>query len=175
MHLPDLILFLGPMPSYAAFSIERTIQEYKTRIKSRKDPFTNSGNVLIELASSRWIEHAALFGNEDKIKAGEALLDDDEENEYEVWGPINRVKLRNNEEVLDFDCFRYLKAYFDIQSRGSNNAFDPESIVEFGSRLWSPDGTVFGCSVNHKRGNRASFFIKLCLKVNTNKQKRTKD
>lgn len=171
LHLPDLILFLGPMPSYAAFSIERTIQEYKTRIKSRKDPFTNSGNVLIELASSRWIERAALFGNEDKIKAGEVLLDDDEENEYEVWGPINRVKLRNNEEVLDFDCFRYLKAYFDIQSRGSNNAFDPESIVEFGSRLWSPDGTVFGCSVNHKRGNRASFFIKLCLKVNTNKQR----
>ncbi|CEG64294.1 hypothetical protein RMATCC62417_01292 [Rhizopus microsporus] len=98
------------MPSYAAFSIERTIQEYKTRIKSKKDPFTNSGNVLIKLASSRWIERAALFGNEDKIKAGEILLDDDEENEYEVWGPINRVELRNNEEVLDFDCFRYLKA-----------------------------------------------------------------
>ncbi|RCH88777.1 hypothetical protein CU097_009597 [Rhizopus azygosporus] len=59
-----------------------------------------SSNVLIELASSRWIERVALFGNEDKIKAGEILLDDDEETEYEVWDPINRAKLRNNEEVL---------------------------------------------------------------------------
>ncbi|CEJ01136.1 hypothetical protein RMCBS344292_15172 [Rhizopus microsporus] len=124
-NLPDLILFLGLIPSYAAFSIERTIQEYKTRIKSRKDPFINSSNVLIELASSRWIERVALFGNEDKIKAGEILLDDDEETEYEVWGPINRAKLRNNEEVLGFDCFPYLKVYFDIQNCGSNNAFDP--------------------------------------------------
>ena len=53
LHLPDLILFLRSMPSYAAFSIERTIQEYKARTKSRKDPFTNSSNVLIELVSSR--------------------------------------------------------------------------------------------------------------------------
>ena len=124
-NLPDLILFLGLIPSYAAFSNERTIQEYKTRIKSRKDPFINSSNVLIELASSRWIERVALFGNEDKIKAGEILLDDDEETEYEVWDPINRAKLRNNEEVLGFDCFPYLKVYFDIQNCGSNNAFDP--------------------------------------------------
>ncbi|ORE15110.1 hypothetical protein BCV71DRAFT_228880, partial [Rhizopus microsporus] len=104
LHLPDLILFLRSMPSYAAFSIERTIQEYKARTKSRKDPFTNSN----------------------KIKASKVLLDDDEENEYEIWEPINRVELRNNEEVLDFDCFPYLKAYFGIQSHGSNNAFDPE-------------------------------------------------
>ena len=135
LHLPDLILFLRSMPSYAAFSIERTIQEYKARTKSRKDPFTNSSNVLIELVSSRWIERAALFGNEDKIKASKVLLDDDEENEYEIWEPINRVELRNNEEVLDFDCFPYLKAYFGIQSHGSNNAFDPEGIIEFESRL----------------------------------------
>jgi hypothetical protein len=38
----------------------------------------------MELASSRWIERIILFGSEEKSKINEALLNDDEENEYEV-------------------------------------------------------------------------------------------
>ncbi|KAG1207990.1 hypothetical protein G6F69_007594 [Rhizopus microsporus] len=95
-----------------------------------------SSNVLIELASSRWIERVALFGNEDKIKAGEILLDDDEETEYEVWDPINRAKLRNNEEVLGFDCFPYLKLYLKVNTnkqRGSK--IDIRKLAYFGEAI----------------------------------------
>jgi hypothetical protein len=39
------------MPSYATFSIEKTIQEYKSRVKLRKDPATDCENALLELVS----------------------------------------------------------------------------------------------------------------------------
>ncbi|CEG82142.1 hypothetical protein RMATCC62417_16259 [Rhizopus microsporus] len=81
LHIPGLVLYLGPIPSYAAFSIERTIQEYKSRMESRKDPATNCENVLLEPASLHWAERMAIA--EGKEKSGEVLLDDDEESEYE--------------------------------------------------------------------------------------------
>jgi hypothetical protein len=42
--------------------------------------------------------------------------------------------------------------------------------MEFESRLWSPDQTVFGCLFNHKAGSRANYFVRLCLTVNTKQQ-----
>lgn len=76
---------MGPKYLLMLFSQSKELfKDTKTRIKSRKDPFTNSGNVLMELASSRWIERIILFGSEEKSKIDGALLNDDEENEYEV-------------------------------------------------------------------------------------------
>jgi hypothetical protein len=52
LHLPDLILFLGPMPCYGAFPCERCIQENKPGIKSRSQPAASSGNNMVQLAAS---------------------------------------------------------------------------------------------------------------------------
>ncbi|CEJ03515.1 hypothetical protein RMCBS344292_17496 [Rhizopus microsporus] len=136
-------------------------------MKSRKDPTTNSGNVLLELASLHWIE--CMAAAKIKEKTGEILLDDNEEIEYEVWGPISRVELGNSTDILGFDCSPFLKKYFEYQNPGVHTNLDSRSIVELGCRAWSPDQTVSGCLMNHREGNKTCFFVKLCLKVNTNR------
>jgi hypothetical protein len=91
------------MPPYAAFSIERAIREYNSRMRPRKDPTINSDNVLLELTSLHWVE--CMAAAEGKEKAGEVLLDNDEE----VWGPISHVELGNSADILGFDYFPFLK------------------------------------------------------------------
>ncbi|CEG80374.1 hypothetical protein RMATCC62417_14724 [Rhizopus microsporus] len=79
---------------------------------------------------------AAAVGKE---KAGEALLDDDEENKYEIWGPSSRVELGNSADILSFDCSTLMKKYFENQDLSIHVDLDPKSIVKFGCRLWGPD------------------------------------
>ncbi|RCH81533.1 hypothetical protein CU097_004129, partial [Rhizopus azygosporus] len=93
-----------------------------------------------------------MAAEEGKEKTGRAMLDDNEENEYEVWRFISRVELGNSADILGFYCSSFLKKYFEYQSPGG------------------PDQVVFGCSMNHKEGSITSFFVNLCLKVNTNRQ-----
>ena len=84
--------------------------EYKSRAGSRKSPTTNSGNVLLELASLHWVE--CMAAAEGKEKADEVLLDNDKEIEHEVWGPISRVELRNSADILSFVYLPFLKKCF---------------------------------------------------------------
>ncbi|CEG72517.1 hypothetical protein RMATCC62417_08065 [Rhizopus microsporus] len=102
-------------------------------MKSRKDLTTNSGSVLLELASLHWVE--CMTAAESKEKTDEILLNDNEEIEYEVWGPISRVKLRNSADVLGFGCFPFLKKYFEYQNPGVHTDIDSRSTVELGSRI----------------------------------------
>jgi hypothetical protein len=175
LHLPKLIKKMGPMPNYGAFPVERCIQENKGMQRSNRDPHANSGNVLIELAAIHWMQRTGqLDPDEPKTRNGEVLVDGDSFVAHEVWGPINKVSLGDHTQFLDIDITQLLKAYFERISEGANNGLNPESVVEFGSRLWNPDKSVLGCSNNHKSGNRASFFVKLCLEVNVNHQNGTK-
>ncbi|ORE08784.1 hypothetical protein BCV72DRAFT_303456 [Rhizopus microsporus var. microsporus] len=132
------------------------------------DPTTDCRNVLLELASLHWAKRMAAAGG--KEEAGVALLDDDEKNKYTIWGPNSRVELGNSADILGFDCSTLMKKYFENQDLSTHVDFDLKSIVKFGRRLWSPDQAVFGCSMNHKEDNITSFFIKLCIRVDINKQ-----
>lgn len=51
-------------------------------MKSRKDPATNCENVLLELVLLHWVGRMTVA--EGKKKSSEAMLGDNEENEYEV-------------------------------------------------------------------------------------------
>jgi hypothetical protein len=42
--------------------------------------------------------------------------------------------------------------------------------MEFGSQLLTPLGVVLNCTAKHVLGNRHSYFVKLCLKVDINRQ-----
>jgi hypothetical protein len=181
LHLPSLILFLGPMPAYAAFPVERCIQENKPSIKSRNKPVESMNNLLIELASIHWKERTGQMGkieddgiaddgegDEDDVKA---LVDDHPDIKQEIWGPFTRVQLQSHVDFLGFDALRDLENYAKQLSPESGKPLDPRSVIEFGSRLWLPDdGSTFGCSANHKEGNKVNFFVKLCLEVNVNRQ-----
>jgi hypothetical protein len=107
---------------------------------------------------------------EGKEKAGRVLLNDNEENEYEVWRFISRVEFGNSADILGFDCSPVLKKHFEYQSPGVRTDLDFRSTVDFGCRVWGLGQAVFGCSMNHKEGNRTNFFVKLCIKVSTNRQ-----
>ncbi|ORE03752.1 hypothetical protein BCV72DRAFT_337767 [Rhizopus microsporus var. microsporus] len=128
VYIPGLILYLGWISSYAVFSIERTIQEYKSRVKSRKDPATNCENVMLQLVSLHWVEGMTV-----------------------AEGSISRVELENSAGALAFDYSALMKKYFENQSPDIYTDLDSGSIVELGCRPWSPYQTVFGCSMNHSR------------------------
>ncbi|RCH82039.1 hypothetical protein CU097_004172, partial [Rhizopus azygosporus] len=91
-------------------------------MRSRKDLATDFKNALLELVSLHWVERMAAA--EGKEKAGRALLDDNEENEYEK--------------------------YFECQSSGVRTDLNSRSTVDFECRLWGLEQAVFGCSMNHK-------------------------
>jgi hypothetical protein len=79
--------------------------------------------------------------------------------------------LQSHVDFLGFDALRDLENYAKQLSPESGKPLDPRSVIEFGSRLWLPDdGSTFGCSANHKEGNKVNFFVKLCLEVNVNRQ-----
>lgn len=82
---------------------------------------------------------------EGKEKSSEAMLGDDEESEYEVWGPINRVELENSADILSFDCFTFMKKYFENQDLGVHVDLDSRSTIDFECKLWGPNQAVFGC------------------------------
>jgi hypothetical protein len=99
-------------------------------MKSRKDPANNSGNTFLELVLLHWVERMAVA--ESKEKAGEILLNGNEEIEYEARGPISHVELGNSADVLDIDCSPFLKKYFEYQNPGVHTDLDSRSIVELG-------------------------------------------
>ncbi|CEI98088.1 hypothetical protein RMCBS344292_12205 [Rhizopus microsporus] len=102
-------------------------------MRSRKDPATGCKNALLELVSLHWVERMAAA--EGKEKAGRVLLDDNEESEYEGWRSISHVELGNSANILGFDCFPFLKKYFEYQSPGVRTDLDSRSTVDFECRL----------------------------------------
>lgn len=76
-----------------------------------------------------------MAAEEGKEKTGRAMLDDNEENEYEVWRFISRVELGNSADILGFYCSSFLKKYFEYQSPGVRTNLGSRSTVNFECRL----------------------------------------
>jgi hypothetical protein len=104
----------------------------------------------------------------------EIFSDDDENVEHEVWGPYSSTSLKDYCETTNFNITAELNKLYKRINPDCDGIIDEDSLIETGSRMWSPDATVYGCSNNHREGNKRSFFVKLCLEVNVNRQNGTK-
>ncbi|ORE06826.1 hypothetical protein BCV72DRAFT_335591 [Rhizopus microsporus var. microsporus] len=90
-HLARTIECLGPMPSYSAFNMETTIGQFKKAIKSRKDPGTNAGNVLVVSAAEHDRERTQCTTEPLRLNSHVLSVDTVDELDYEVWGPFKTL------------------------------------------------------------------------------------
>ncbi|ORY97168.1 hypothetical protein BCR43DRAFT_504146 [Syncephalastrum racemosum] len=75
---------------------------------------------------------------------------------------------------------RYLTNYYASTAEEQNIVVDLDDVVDLASHMWSTDGTVYDCSSHPSRrrpsdatpyaSNRESFFVKLVLGLDTNRQ-----
>jgi hypothetical protein len=94
---------LGPTHSYSAYNMERAIREYKNEVDSSKDPGTNAGNILVDLAASRRRQRllsteVSLQGDYEtgQLKARRSrVLPDCNSEEFEVWDPKPYLKIQS--------------------------------------------------------------------------------
>jgi hypothetical protein len=59
-HVPHMVGKLGPFLYYSTRSMERTIGEFKSRLRSKVDPGVEAGNVMMKVAASH---HGSLLDN----------------------------------------------------------------------------------------------------------------
>jgi hypothetical protein len=73
-HLPDIISQLGPPVMYSTRCLERTIGDYKRRLKSAVDPGLECSNLMVKLAANNYL---ALMG----LKSPGSDDDDDDDED----------------------------------------------------------------------------------------------
>lgn len=175
-HLTCTIECLGPMPSYSAFNMETTIGQFKKAIKSRKDPGTNAGNVLVVSAAEHDRERTQNTTEPQQVNNHVLFVDAADELDYEVWGPFKTLTLQQHSQQYqsdsnlgDINWIRLLQDFSRHESI-SPDGLSMQATLQFGSQLLIPKGIVIDCYTKHVVGNRHSYFVKLCLKLNTNRQ-----
>jgi hypothetical protein len=82
-HLPDIIMKLGPPIEYSTRSLERMIGNYKSRIRSRTNPGSESSKQLVELAATNY-----------RKLMGQQSNDDISADEFKMTGYINEMEAR---------------------------------------------------------------------------------
>ncbi|ORZ02744.1 hypothetical protein BCR43DRAFT_500737 [Syncephalastrum racemosum] len=84
-HIPDIIRMLGPLRMYSARSMERTIGEYKRKIKSSTNPGADAANILKAHAQSR---HEHTVASSKRRKQIVTPIDEGDEDSPEYYGRL---------------------------------------------------------------------------------------
>ncbi|ORE01008.1 hypothetical protein BCV72DRAFT_323507 [Rhizopus microsporus var. microsporus] len=175
-YLARTIICLGPIPSYSAFNMETTIGQFKKAIKSRKNLGTNTGNVLVASAAEHDRERTQDTTRPLRANNHVLFVDTVGELDYEVWGPFKTLTLqqhnqhyRSDSSLANIIWIRLLQDFFrhvDI----SSDDLSMQTTLQFGSQLLTTKDIVIDCYTKHVVGNRHSYFVKLCLRLNTSRQ-----
>jgi hypothetical protein len=140
IHLPFMLVALGPTHAYSCFNMERAIREYKNELDSSRNPAVNAANVLVDLAAARRrhriqtdpipvlesdYETGLVQSKKDKVFPG------CDSEAYELWDPKPEVKVSKfDSDVPNQVLQNKMKAFLE-------SSIDSEKVA-----------TVFGAAVN---------------------------
>jgi hypothetical protein len=156
-HLVFTLLNLGPMYVFGAFSMETTIGQVKKGTLSNKDPGTNGGNFLIEMAALYELERKGLFDDMEDDSRKKVISINDDDDSPELWPPMKKTNL-SNEEVNAL-------VEFVLICTNRTNWVERNIKLDAASRLWKKGYPVVSSRLNHVEGQRTSFWVRLLIPV----------
>ena len=135
----------------------RCLGYYKARIKSRRSPGKNVGNIMLRMAATNFYNRNYALEKEKK-KENNCYISELTDG-YELWSPhLNRSA--NVHMFQDVNLDYYLSKYWNRVKAGKINKINPEIIV--GGRLYS-QGNVYESSYYSRQDSRLASFVKLSL------------
>lgn len=93
-HVPYIIMPMGVLRSYSARSMERAIQMYKQRIKTRNSVDENIGNVLLKMNFQGYIKSLSWNIDEElnllapRTYSNNTFMQHKEDLDLQLWSPI---------------------------------------------------------------------------------------
>ena len=130
-HLHYIMRYLGPLPLYAAFSMERTIGLVKDQIGSKCDPGKNASNTIVDIAAIRYFKRMIRNESDDEASRPKQVLTiSNATNSPELWGPgIRPFSLERMEKNAIRDYWRWVHGDKTLQ-------LSINDTVKLASRLW---------------------------------------
>lgn len=174
-HIPDIIRMLGPLRMYSARSMERTIGEYKRKIKSSTNPGADAANILKAHAQSR---HEHTVASSKRRKQIVTPIDEGDEDSPEYYGRMRTGNMLSSWPIVENITGFKIKERMEVFLRTLETSANKIKVIDnlefrFNARVWI-DGTIYSSKLN-KREKRAGYYLRIKIWIDENAHRKGKN
>ncbi|KAG2216811.1 hypothetical protein INT45_013823 [Circinella minor] len=167
-HVPMMIRKMGPLRYYSARCMERMIGVYKQRIKSLRSPGKNASNILMDLASERYMDSTIDKSSQaiinQKKRCAVFFIEESGEDGSEIRGKLKVGCVNASSTTIAGVNMDKLKSAFICYIRCNKIEGQLNPNFQYGPLLFDNSNT-YNSILAHKSGNHAAYYVSMELDV----------